>query len=97
MNTEHAHQLLDFVLAEDTAPARGAEVKAAYEAWVEADRVWMAELEKAFGKDACNRRFDLNQDKHPTACKVACLKWQAAGSKARRLLGWDKPAEVGAH
>lgn len=91
--TDHGLALLDFCLAED-APKKNAEAKAAYEAWVAADRAWMEELTKAFGADACNRRYDFDQSEHPPECKFACLKWQAAGARARTLLGWNRPAET---
>ena len=73
-----------------------AEARAAYEAWVAADRAWMAELEKAFGADACNRRFDMDQVEHPVACREAFERWKLAGLTARRLLGWDKAPALGA-
>jgi len=73
---------------------RTPEAQAAYEAWVTADQDWMAELEKAFGTDACNRRFQADQSEHPQACRDAAANWSRLGTIARKLLGWDKPPEV---
>ncbi len=56
----------------------GPEATIAYEVATAADAAWQAELVKAFGRDACNRRYDMDQSKHPMACREAYAKWGAA-------------------
>lgn len=42
-----------------------------YRQAIAADEAWSAELRRAFGSDACNRRYDLDRSSHPEPCRVA--------------------------
>lgn len=49
-----------------------------YHAAVSADEAWHAELVKAFGKRAGDRRYDSDKSGHPMACRLAHAVWQQA-------------------
>ena len=41
----------------------------AYHIWNDADFIWQTALNKAFGKDGCNRRYDIDKKSHPSYCR----------------------------
>jgi hypothetical protein len=65
-------------------------VPAALAAFEAAENAWSAALVKAFGKDACNRRYDVDITGHPPECvrlmdkrQAAMRAWQKALDEAR--------------
>jgi hypothetical protein len=57
---------------------------------LKADDKWSDELFRAFGKDACNRRYDWDKTNHPANCQAAynmlqqCrARFEASGGYAR--------------
>lgn len=48
-----------------------------YRAALAADQRFAAELKKAYGRDACNRRYDADTSKHPPAVREAYAEFQA--------------------
>lgn len=71
-----------------------------YYAWEAAEEKWSNALRRAFGKDACNRRYDADKSSHPEECRVARAEWIAARDAWRavasknnwkadkKLVGW---------
>lgn len=54
-----------------------------------ADEAWQRELVAAFGKRACDRRYDLDRSAHPAACNAAFkvrdaarVAWESVAFKA---------------
>lgn len=49
--------------------------------WQDADNAWQDELSKAFGKDAGDRRYEMDKSSHPAACLAAYeqkkMAWRA--------------------
>jgi hypothetical protein len=56
-------------------------------AFGEADDAWQAELVEAFGRQACERRYDLDQRDHPPACRAASAAREAARERWERACG----------
>lgn len=64
-----------------------------------ADATWSRELEKAFGENSKERRYDVDKSDHPLACRAAHHKreicrviWEQASADYQRLeyLKWRK-------
>lgn len=60
-----------------------------HQAWKDADNAWQAELVKAFGKDAGNRRYDMDKSGHPRACRVAHAQKRKAWRAFDHAGGFD--------
>lgn len=61
--------------------------------WQAADEAWHNQLVAAFGKDACNRRYDPARVKlttHPASCLEAEAKWDSAGQAYKEYMGYAK-------
>ena len=60
---------------------------AAFHAREAADFKWQDELLKAFGVDACNRRYDpaANKAKHPANCQAAYAAFLKACEEYRKF------------
>lgn len=43
-----------------------------------ADEAWSLELRRAFGKAACDRRYDMDRRAHPASCNAAHAVFAAA-------------------
>lgn len=54
-----------------------------YAAALAADRRFSAALKKAFGRDACNRRYDADNSAHPAEVREACAEYQTASERWR--------------
>ena len=70
-----------------------ARIHAAQAAAQVADDAWHASLVRAFGRQACNRRYNEDTSRHPEACRrlgaaflaasiALHLAWQASGEVA---------------
>ena len=56
--------------------------------WKAADEAWHNALVSAFGKDACNRRYDRDKSKHPANCLKAEAKFDATGRAYKAFMGY---------
>ena len=62
------------------------EKRKAYYSWSAADEAYSAALHRAFGRDACNRRYDTDKSAHPEECQKAYAYWLAKAKVYRETV-----------
>lgn len=66
------------------------QLQALQAACIEADNAWQATLEAAFGRDAGDRRYDLDKSSHPAECQAAHAVWKAIQAALKRARDGDQ-------